>query len=177
MRGIDLGLEPGAGEGIDEDPYTFRQLLPDVIVPLDEAGGQLRGGLQGSDLWTASLETGRISTVTIPDGVVIPLTTLDGLLAIGCPGASGVGRRGATALALRAGAANEGVVDLARGLWRSRLRSPHVFAPDGPPALPPGETPAGLAQLEAGAASTPVQHSRVRCRWGRGWRWRCPASC
>lgn len=86
MRGIDLGLEPGAGEGIDEDPYTFRQLLPDVIVPLDEAGGQLRGGLQGSDLWTASLETGRISTVTIPDGVVIPLTTLDGLLAIGQAG-------------------------------------------------------------------------------------------
>lgn len=54
-----------------------------------------------------------------------------------------------SATALRAGAANEGVVDLARGLWRSRLRSPHVFAPDGPPALPPGETPAGLAQLEA----------------------------
>ncbi len=54
-----------------------------------------------------------------------------------------------SATALRAGAANPAVVDLSRGLWRSRLRTPHVFAPDGPPLLPPGETPAGLAQLEA----------------------------
>ena len=50
---------------------------------------------------------------------------------------------------LRAGAANEAVIDLARGLWRAQNRSPHVLAPDGPPALRPGETPAGLAQLEA----------------------------
>ena len=54
-----------------------------------------------------------------------------------------------SATALEAGAANEAVVDLSRGLWRSRLRTPHAFAPDGPPTLPPGETPAGLAQLEA----------------------------
>ncbi len=50
---------------------------------------------------------------------------------------------------LRAGTANEAVIDLARGLWRAQHRSPHSLAPDGPPALRPGETPAGLAQLEA----------------------------
>ena len=54
-----------------------------------------------------------------------------------------------SASALHAGPASGGLVDLARGLWRSRIRSPHAFAPSGPPALPAGETPAGLAQLEA----------------------------
>lgn len=50
---------------------------------------------------------------------------------------------------LRPGAANRAVVDLARGLWRAQNRSAHALAPDGPPVLRPGETPAGLAQLDA----------------------------
>jgi len=82
MRGIDLSLEPGADEGADNDPYTFRQLLPDFVVPLEDAGGQLRGGLMGSELWTASLETGRVSAITLPQGRVTPITTIDGLQGI-----------------------------------------------------------------------------------------------
>ena len=49
----------------------------------------------------------------------------------------------------RQGAADEGVVDLARGLWRAQVGKPHVLAADLPSSIRTGETPAGLAQLYA----------------------------
>lgn len=45
--------------------------------------------------------------------------------------------------------ASDQVVDLARGLWRERLRVAHTLVEAEPPAARPGATPASLAQVHA----------------------------
>ncbi len=78
MRAIDIGLPPGEGEGDGNDPYTFRQLVPDVDAELGDGWSGLRGGLLGGGLWVASTDTGRIGTLSTT-GTLTTLTTLSGL--------------------------------------------------------------------------------------------------
>jgi hypothetical protein len=82
LRAIDQGLTAGPGEGDGSDPYTYRQLVPELDLSLGEGWGTPRAGLLGDGLWMASLDSGQLATLTPPGGAPAELTTLGPLLEV-----------------------------------------------------------------------------------------------